>query len=69
LQQKKETKSGTQTKTDTLFAMGKNKICCLMFVCSFQTFVPKKNVGFGLGWDTQIPRNPNPNNTQKSQKL
>ncbi len=24
----------------------------------------QKNVGFGLGWDTQIPRNPNPNKTQ-----
>jgi hypothetical protein len=24
-------------------------------------------VGFGLGWDTQIPRNSNPNKTQKSQ--
>jgi hypothetical protein len=33
------------------------------------TFVPKKNVGFGLGWVTQIPRNPNPNETPTQKKL
>jgi hypothetical protein len=37
-----------------------------LYVSDTHTFVPKKNVGFWLGWDTQIPRNPNPNKTHKS---
>ncbi len=40
-----------------------NYNCCYIdpYICTQQ------NVGFGLGWDTQIPRIPNQNKTQKSQ--